>query len=290
MACDITKGRLEPCKDSVGGIKAVYFFNYAADIVTETELDQVIDINDGGSSATAYKWEVKGASDLTQNVNSSRDTGTTYWEQVLNLTFKKLDPVTQKEIKMISYGRPQVVVEDYNGNAFLCGKEHGMDVTGGTIVTGGAMGDLSGYTLVMTGMERMPANHLQGAVTDNPFAGMATAVNVVTGSQSATYVLGAGGACASGSAVGTYTNGTPLTSANYLQVDVTVSAIGSWNIDTDTQNGYRFAGKGTFATTGTLTVTLSGQGTPSAAQTDSFTLSSNDLGGSGTCTQDVVVS
>ena len=28
MACDITLGRTEPCKDSVGGIKAVYFVDF----------------------------------------------------------------------------------------------------------------------------------------------------------------------------------------------------------------------------------------------------------------------
>jgi len=42
----------------------------------------------------------------------------------------------------------------------LSGLEHGMDVSGGTVVTGGAMGDLSGYTLTLTGMEKIPANFL----------------------------------------------------------------------------------------------------------------------------------
>jgi len=28
MACDIAKGRVEQCKDQVGGLKAVYFINY----------------------------------------------------------------------------------------------------------------------------------------------------------------------------------------------------------------------------------------------------------------------
>jgi hypothetical protein len=28
MACDLSSGRLEVCKDSVGGLKAVYFVNY----------------------------------------------------------------------------------------------------------------------------------------------------------------------------------------------------------------------------------------------------------------------
>ena len=35
MSCDIANGRLEPCKDSVGGINAVYFVNYG-DITSVT--------------------------------------------------------------------------------------------------------------------------------------------------------------------------------------------------------------------------------------------------------------
>ena len=35
-----------------------------------------------------------------------------------------------------------------------------MDVNGGTIVTGAAMGDMSGYTLTLQGMEKKPANFL----------------------------------------------------------------------------------------------------------------------------------
>ena len=73
---------------------------------------------------------------------------------------KKLSIQDHKELKMLAYGRPQVIVEDYNGNLFFAGLEHGVDVTGGTIVTGAAMSDLSGYTLTLTGMEREPANFL----------------------------------------------------------------------------------------------------------------------------------
>ncbi len=52
---------------------------------------------------------------------------------------------------------------------FLAGLDHGMDVTGGTIVTGGAMGDLSGYTLTLTGMEAVPANFISDNLTDAGF-------------------------------------------------------------------------------------------------------------------------
>jgi hypothetical protein len=56
-----------------------------------------------------------------------------------------------------------------NGNFFWCGLEHGMDVTGGTIVTGAAMGDLSGYTLVLSGQENVPANFIITSLTTAGF-------------------------------------------------------------------------------------------------------------------------
>ena len=83
----------------------------------------------------------------------------------------------------MAYGRPQVVVLDYNDNAFLMGAKHGAEVTGGTIVTGAAMGDLSGYTLTLTAQEVKPANFIAGVDLTNAeevFAGMAGAtVNIV---------------------------------------------------------------------------------------------------------------
>ena len=160
MACDLSLGRLEVCKDSVGGLKNVYFVNYGemgAITYDSTDTD-VIDAVAG--TPDAYKYELKGASTFTQNINSSRENGTTFFEQVLELTFKKLTVKDHKELKLMAYGRPNVIVEDNNGNFFLAGLEHGCDVTGGTIVTGAAMGDLSGYTLTLTGMEKVPANFI----------------------------------------------------------------------------------------------------------------------------------
>ena len=77
-----------------------------------------------------------------------------------------------------------MVIEDYNGNAFMMGLEHGADVSGGTIVTGAAMGDLSGYTLTLTAQELKPANFLEGATSANPFAGLSNTVTVTEGTNS----------------------------------------------------------------------------------------------------------
>jgi len=160
MACDISLGRIEPCKDSVGGLNAIYFVNYG-DLGAITYDATNTDVIDGvAGTPSAYKYDLKGTSTFTQNIQSSRDNGTTAFEQVLEVTLKKLSVADHKEIKLLSYGRPHVLIEDNNGNVFVAGLEHGMDVTGGTVVTGAAMGDLSGYTLTLTGMEKVPANFL----------------------------------------------------------------------------------------------------------------------------------
>ena len=165
MAFDISLGRIEPCKDSLGGLKAVYFVNWGdmTGVTYDATNTDVIDAVAGNPDA--YKYDLKGASTFTQNVNSSRENGTTFFEQVLELTFKKLTVKDHKELKLMAYGRPNVIVEDNNGNFFLAGLDHGMDVTGGTIVTGGAFGDLSGYTLTLTGQEQVPANFIGDTLT-----------------------------------------------------------------------------------------------------------------------------
>ena len=178
MACDLTKGRVEPCKDVVGGLKAVYFVDYGDLGSVTTGADDTITDIDG--TFTAYKYDLKGNSSFEQTINASRENGTVFFEQTLNLTLKKLSAADHKEIKLLSYGRPHIVVEDYNGNAFLMGVEHGAEVTGGTIVTGAAMGDLSGYTLTFSAMEKLPAQFLTSAAAGDPFAGMTSATDTVT--------------------------------------------------------------------------------------------------------------
>ena len=182
MACLLTAGRKEPCKDVVGGIKAVYFANFGDITIAydSTDTDVVEDLG----TVTVYEYEVKGTSSFEQTITSSRENGTTFFEQTLNLTLHKLTVQDNKELKLLSYGRPHVIIQDYNNNAFLMGALNGAEVSGGTIVTGGAMGDLSGYTLTLTGQELDPANFLEGATAADPFAGQTGTVTVTQGTNS----------------------------------------------------------------------------------------------------------
>ena len=161
MACAITKGRGVGCKTAFAGIKNIYILDYSAAIAALSDSSGTITLPTD-NSAEFFKFEVKGGqSSLETVVNSSRENGTTFYTQTLNLTLHKLTKEDNKELKLMAYGRPHVIVEDYNKNLFVMGLENGADVSGGTIVTGAAMGDLSGYTLTLTGMEKVPANFIE---------------------------------------------------------------------------------------------------------------------------------
>lgn len=165
MACTLNKGRLEPCKDSVGGLQAVYFIDYGTlGAITYAPVNSD-EITAFAGTPTAFKYTLKGNSNLEQTITSSRENGTTFYDQLITLTLKKLTPQSHDELALLAVARPHVVVEDNNGNAFLVGLEWGADVNGGTVVTGAAMADLSGYTLTLQGMEKKPANFLQGGVS-----------------------------------------------------------------------------------------------------------------------------
>jgi hypothetical protein len=166
MSCDIANGRLEACKDSVAGLDAIYIINYGdynPDINVTFDGTYEDLITDVQGVANLYKYELKGANSFDQAITSSRDNGTTYFEQTLAVTLKKQDVQTHKTIKLLAYGRPHIVVRNRNNQFFLAGFNRGMDVTAGSVANGTALGDLSGYTLTFTGMENVPANFIDCA-------------------------------------------------------------------------------------------------------------------------------
>ena len=172
MACDISLGRAEFCKDSIGGLSACYFINYQSlEPIAYDENDAILTIlND--EAVNAYKYELNGSSTFEQTITSSRENGTTFVDQKLTLNLKKLSIVDHKQLKLLAYGRPIIAVQDRNNNWFMAGLTKGMDLTSFTISTGAAMGDLSGYKLEFQGMELKPANF-----AENPD----TILNVITG-------------------------------------------------------------------------------------------------------------
>jgi hypothetical protein len=162
MACNLSAGRNEVCKESVGGLAGVYFINYTTGSFTKNANGEVTALP---ASSSLYYYELKGTSAYTETVNSSRENGTTFFSQELTLNLKKLTNEMTTQLKLMAYGRPQILVATMNGQTLLVGEREGADVTAGTIQTGGGMGDLYGYSVTFTGQEQLPAAFISGSTT-----------------------------------------------------------------------------------------------------------------------------
>jgi len=166
MSCDLTLGRLEQCKTNSGGLKAIYFVNYDGTLFSGATKsgDEITAL---ASAAASFKYELKADSNVYDEVNeNSRDNGTSFWTQTGTVALKVQDKTAQAELKILSYGRPHVIVEDYNGNFRLAGGEHGCEVSVNTAI-GGAMGDFSGYNLTFVGKEQHMAYYILSTQMDN---------------------------------------------------------------------------------------------------------------------------
>jgi len=179
MACELGNGRLEVCKDAVGGIDAIYFINfgdyaYPTDVTYDVTNTDVID--SVANVTSLYKYELKGTNSFEQNITSSRENGTSFAEQTLSVVLKKQDATTHKSVKLLSYGRPHIIVKNRNNQFFLAGLEHGMELTTAAVANGTAMGDLNGYTLTFVGQEKLLANIIDASTE----AALATAFGAAT--------------------------------------------------------------------------------------------------------------
>ena len=191
MACDISNGRIEQCKDSVSGLKAIYIINYdklnsdsvgySAGAGEEDEIDTWTPIDDT-TPLNLYKFELKSTTNsFTTAIESSRDNGTTFFSQTLVAALKRQDVVTTKNVKLLAYGRPRIVVRSMTDQFFLMGLDQGADVSAGEISTGAALGDFNGYSLTFLAQEEMPANFID--CTNE--AGLKTVFATVSGADAA---------------------------------------------------------------------------------------------------------
>jgi hypothetical protein len=96
---------------------------------------------------------------------------------------------------------------------------------------------------------------------------------------------GAPGACTPFVIGGVYVQGTALNAADTVQITVTVTTIGVYNITTNTVDGFSFAASGSFSATGVQTVKLTGTGTPTNTGVQTFTVTA----GSSSCTFQITV-
>jgi len=144
MACDISAGRVRPCKQSLGGLGKLFLFNYVEDPFTyangiATAINPAL--------TDVYEFEIEGdGNNVSESFVSDRNAGTSLNTQTTTIVLKKIDATTSAQLNLLTYGFPMAVVKDRNGIYHALGIDDGIDFT---VVqsTGGAKGELNGYTL-----------------------------------------------------------------------------------------------------------------------------------------------
>lgn len=171
MACNITNGRTEPCKQYIGGIDEIYFIKWS-----EVEYDSMTDIATdditlreftkiGGGDLTAYQYDLKGINSFESTSTASQETAGKVFDQSITVTLKGLDNASSVQYNELISEKIIAFVKDRNVDAFyFFGVYNGM-TNNGVLSSGSAMADLNGITLTLTGQERVPYKMSSGTST-----------------------------------------------------------------------------------------------------------------------------
>ena len=168
MACTaLTKGRGLSCNRISGGIKYVYFGVYDQfDAPIETtgivqSAGEITDIEMGANVLYRYTMPL-GVASLTDTIVGSRENGTIYYTPALNVILNRLTKEDQNQIKLIGSSKivafAQLNATLTNGHDVIVGLgvSNGLELNAGTMDSGAAWGDRSGYTLTFDGIEALP--------------------------------------------------------------------------------------------------------------------------------------
>lgn len=150
MACDITQGRTKSCKNAIGGMSKVFFFNF---------IENPFTVVDGIATAInpllteVFQYDLIGdGNSLAQSMVGDRNTGTSANTETLTLALQKMTKEDTNQMNLLVYGYPQAVVKDRQGNYHIVGITEGIDFTSAP-TTGAAKTDFNGYNLTGTAIE-----------------------------------------------------------------------------------------------------------------------------------------
>jgi len=176
MACDLTTGVAVRCKNSNGGLRKVYLATYGTLGTATLGSDDEITALSG--SMVWFEYDLVGvANTYSETFANDADAGTATTTQTLTIQLPKLDARTSKELKLVLWGRPHICVEDVNGNQFIVGYENGVTASIDAN-SGGALTDLNGYILTLTGIEKDFAKFLGSDLATVCSAGSISAVQI----------------------------------------------------------------------------------------------------------------
>lgn len=149
MSCGLTKGRNEPCSDSVGGIRKVYLFSFVKYADSQIQGTKGVVLT-SFPSTTIYDFWVQNA---TFNEDINNDENGVFYSQNLSFTLKKQDVNTTRNLNIASKGELRFIVEYNDGGYKIGGLFNGAEINNIELNSGGNKADGSLYNVSITGQE-----------------------------------------------------------------------------------------------------------------------------------------
>jgi len=167
------------CMDAIGGIKSAYIL--AGEITSYTEATGEITALVG----TGDFFEIdlpKDTAFYSETITIAPANGTVFYQGVLTIILQKLTAAKRNQILLLAQNRElRIVFIDNNNTTYIMGLTRGSVMSGGTIQTGTALGDLSGYNLTFQSQEPQSIFPL-----DDTLVNVVSGINVVNASSAPT--------------------------------------------------------------------------------------------------------
>lgn len=164
MACDLTTDLSAGCKNSIGGVKAIY----VAQLEHKNTLSDTAGVIDTFTLTTGNQFwtyaTIKETSSFTDTLTGSEENGSLFAAQSVTAIFNKGQVATRNELVLLSSNRVMVIVLDGNGTYWLLGEGDGLTVETAEFASGTAKADRNGYTVTMVGNEDTAAKEVDSTL------------------------------------------------------------------------------------------------------------------------------
>jgi len=148
----ISRGRLEPCKNTLSGVKNVYLWKWEQYNITQIKGVRGVSLTEYPNT-TVFKYPtISDANTYDENLGEDNA-----YDQSLSVTLKKIDLESNIELSNYQNLILGVIVEDYNGLFRLMGAFNGVDLTDLNVSVGSGASDFNGYKLTLESQERFKA-------------------------------------------------------------------------------------------------------------------------------------
>jgi len=159
MPCAITSGYTIDCRESVGGIQAIWLISNAnlydaSGNSRVTESSGTVTAMTKATGTRFYKFEVpRGTAVASTNMTGSMENGTVFYTHSLTFPINSRTATVRNIITTLAKNRLTFVTLEMDGTYRMYGKGYGLMMDSTTNSSGTAPGDRNGAELVFSSME-----------------------------------------------------------------------------------------------------------------------------------------